>query len=92
MGHTLGMYHDFVDGIKPYTNCRRHTDSTHKPCNQCHNYDGTTPITEVTGHAEDCCNGFMGYGNTPKVWSDCSVRFFRQHYVSLNWSQCMDSS
>ena len=89
------MYHDFVDGGTPYKgNCRRHKDSSQKPCNQCQNYNAVSssqPLKAVTGHAEDCCNGYMGYYNHPHFWSDCSVRFFEQFFDSKNWKQCMDT-
>ena len=45
-------------------------------------------VTQV-GDAKECCTGFMDYGNHPEYWSNCSIRNFEQHYVSENWSECM---
>ena len=94
MGHNLGMYHDFKDGGRPYTNCRKHSDGSTVRCNACANYQSNNrgqPLGPLTGSTEDCCNGFMGYYNHPHYWSDCSVRFFQQHYVAENWENCMES-
>ena len=94
MGHNLGMYHDFKDGGRPYTNCRKHSDGSTVRCNECANYQSNNrgqPLGPLTGSTEDCCNGFMGYYNHPHYWSDCSVRFFQQHYVAENWGSCMES-
>ena len=95
IGHNLGMRHDFVDGGRPYTNCRKHSDGSSVQCNKCANYQSDNrrqPLGVLTGDPEDCCNGFMGYYNHPHYWSDCSVRFFQQHYVAENWSKCMEAS
>ena len=87
------MFHDFVDGGDPYSNCRKNSDSSSVPCDQCANYQANNtlqPIGRVTGDANDCCNGFMGYYNHSHIWSDCSARFFQEHYISEGWSACMD--
>ena len=99
IGHNLGMSHDFVyeeDGeiFDPYTVCRKHSDGSSINCDQCANYQSTREeqlVGKLTNDTEDCCNGFMGYGNPPHYWSDCSVRFFRQHYISEKWSRCMEA-
>ena len=94
MGHNLGMSHDFATSPAYKGNCRKDSDSSQLPCNQCHNYqsgNSRQPIGPITGHPQDCCNGFMGYYNHPHFWSNCSVRYFRQHYVSRNWDQCMEA-
>ena len=91
MGHNLGLQHDFYGD--PYTTCRRDKDGSFIPCNQCNNYQPTNngqPIGIVTGHKDDCCNGFLGYYDHPHVWSNCSVRDFEKHYISRNWECCMD--
>ena len=85
-------------------NCRRDVDGSHIPCTSCENYlpgimseyntnlySRKPGIGPTSGKADDCCNGFMGYGRSPDVWSSCSVRFFRSHYIGLNWAQCMDT-
>merc|ERR1712165_209891 len=93
MGHNLGMSHDFIDS--EYTDCRKHTDGSTVPCNTCANWqpdNAGQKIGEVTGDDMDCCNGFMGYSNHPHYWSECSVRYFEQHYVSQNWAKCMDTT
>ena len=88
------MFHDFVDAGSPYTTCRKHSDSTTKQCEACQNYqigNRFQPLGPITGHSEDCCNGFMGYYDHPHYWSACSVRFFRQHYVAEKWQTCMET-
>ena len=92
------MSHDFIDrkGVDPYkAGCRKHSDGLVVDCRSCANYqshDPYQPIGKITGDPRDCCNGFMGYDNHPHYWSDCSVRFFRQHYLAQNWDRCMDST
>ena len=89
------MSHDFGSGSSPYKgDCRRESDSSTIKCNQCHNYQSgnpSQPIGTLSDHKDDCCNGFLGYYGHPEIWSACSVRFFRQHYVSRNWDQCFDT-
>ena len=35
------------------------------------------------------CDGYMGYSESPKQWSKCSVTDFERHYISQNWARCM---
>ena len=89
------MYHDFLDNGNPYTTCRKASDSSTQACSRCSNYqpgNRQQPLGPVTGNPGDCCNGFMGYYKHPHYWSDCSSRFFQQHYVSENWDSCMEST
>ena len=93
------MFHDFVDDetrrFRPYRgSCRRCSDSSHMKCTECANYDPNNknrPLSLVTekGNDNNCCNGFMGYYDHPHIWSDCSMRYFREEFVSKNWSKCM---
>ena len=101
MGHNLGMSHDFFDppteDVDPYdAGCKKHTDSNFIECRSCANYQGgdwwRPPIGNLTGDPNDCCDGFMGYGEHPHHWSDCSVRDFRRQYINLNWDRCMDAT
>ena len=87
MGHNLGMEHDFYTSKSA---CKSVDDGRFVWCNQCSNWDvhGNMLVTQV-GDANECCTGFMDYGNHPEYWSNCSVRNFEQHYVSENWSECM---
>ena len=87
MGHNLGMEHDFYTSKSA---CKSVEDGRFVWCNQCSNWDvhGNMLVTQV-GDANECCTGFMDYGNHPEYWSNCSVRNFEQHYVSENWSECM---
>ena len=87
------MSHDFID--KEFVYCRKVTDGAIIGCVTCANYQSEQRdqlIGPVTGHPNDCCNGFMGYYDHPHYWSQCSVRMFEQHYVSRKWNQCMDTT
>ena len=85
IGHNFGMSHDFVQ--KGYM-CKRAIDGKREVCSKCTNWNGET-LTFESGADGECCTGFMDYGKHPEYWSKCSVRNFRQHYVSQNWHQCM---
>ena len=89
------MPHDFYDQPSDKGRCRKEVDGNRLPCDQCDNYQAGNsgqPIGPTSGQANDCCNGFMGYSNHPHIWSTCSTRNFRSHYISENWTQCMDTS
>jgi len=91
MAHNLGINHD----MEGWDACRKVSDGAIIPCVQCANYyenGGTQEIRPVTGHENDCCNGFMGYGNRKMIWSECSARDFENNYVSRNWQQCMETT
>ena len=101
MGHNLGMSHDFIDNNADLR-CRRSSDGVEKSCPQCDNWFNDTytlysnekyisyrKLSPETGSDEDCCTGIMDYGNSPKEWSPCSVKFFEQHYETNSWFQCM---
>ena len=91
------MFHDFEDDetqtSRPYEGlCKRSIDGDKLKCTRCANYDKDNhdrPLAEAKGEQNDCCNGFMGYYDHPHIWSNCSVRFFRESYVSKNWAECM---
>ena len=84
------MRHDFID--KEFVDCRRVSDGARIGCDTCANYQSDQRnqlIGPVTGHPNDCCNGFMGYYDHPHIWSKCSVRFFRDAYIIHDWAKCM---
>jgi len=100
IGHNLGMSHDFV-GDNSDEMCRL-LDGSLYSCPSCDNYFNASyvwyadsqytsyrKLSPETGSPYDCCTGIMDYGNSPKVWSDCSIRFFEQHYKAQSWFQCM---
>ena len=100
IGHNLGMSHDF-EGANSDEVCRK-LDGSLLACSSCDNYFNASYIfyanpmytskrklSPVTGSANDCCTGIMDYGNAPRVWSDCSTRYFEQHYQAESWFQCM---
>ena len=89
------MSHDYFD--LDIIDCRKVSDGAKIRCTKCANYQPNeslqyTMIGPVTGHPDDCCNGFMGYYDHPHYWSECSVRMFEQHYIAEKWNQCMDTT
>ena len=104
IGHNLGMSHDF-EGDNDDENCRKQLDNTAIiPCDTCDNYFNASytwfansayisyrKLSPETGSANSCCTGIMDYGNSPKVWSDCSARYFEQHYKAESWFTCMSN-
>ena len=79
------MDHDFFTSRSW---CKLTVDGSPIDCRNCTNWNGRMLTTEV-GIKDECCTGFMDYGNHPEYWSMCSVRHFRQHYVAQNWHECM---
>ena len=93
LGHGLGMSHDMID--KNYRLCRKVSDSSTIFCSACANYQRDNkrqPIGMPVDDPDDCCNGFMGYYNSPKHWSKCSVREFEYYYKLYRWDKCMDTA
>ena len=90
LGHNLGISHDFI-GDKTDSQCRTEDDGTQISCDQCTNYDAdlNNYLSAQTENSGECCTGFMDYNDHPEYWSDCSVRMFEQHYVSLGWENCL---
>ena len=87
VGHNLGMQHDFYTAKSA---CKLDANGRFAWCNKCTNWDKQLQRLNIGfGNPEDCCTGFMDYGNHPERWSNCSVRNFEQHYISLNWATCM---
>ena len=81
------MSHDFYTSKSA---CKSVDDGSFVWCSQCSNWDvyGNMLVTNV-GKPNECCTGFMDYGNHPEYWSECSIRDFEQHYISENWAECM---
>ena len=107
IGHNLGMSHDFVGAFGGESDkvCRKNVDGSSLNCVYCDNfyndyyeyfadsrYTSYRKLSPVTGSSDDCCTGIMDYGNSPEVWSSCSVRFFEQHYEAKSWFQCMSDA
>ena len=82
----LGMSHDFYGCYACYredngdlVNCKK----------ECSNYFSMYALKSQVGNPNECCTGFMDYGDHPHHWSNCSVREFESTYLSENWSECM---
>ena len=103
MSHAfVDRYNTNPNNPMKYNMCRRVSDGSELDCNRCDNWnenwnDRQSPnwkqyILPANNRPDDCCNGFMGYDNTPQTWSACSVRMFENHYISQKWSECMDTT
>ena len=71
------MGHDFVKQDKVWRSV-----VTSRPCSK----------GEVK-EDDECCSGFMDYGDHPNRWSKCSNKDFKTAYTENDWGKtCFDGS